>query len=216
HRCHALSPPRRSSDLPFPACRGGVDTASCSLPRSGGRVGWGQVAVCLSCGIAVPPPGLPPRAGGGVDGGALLPPPLAGEGWGGGRLPRACHAGARGPLPAFRASGGGVAGGAWPPPPRGGGGGGGGRLPCACHAGSRCPLPAFPASGGRVDGGAPSSLPPPAGEGRPAERRKPAAEFRRPAGAGRSGATDHFDRKSSRSWLSRSLWVSVMPWGPPS
>src|SRR5690606_21189078 len=57
-------------------------------------------AVCLSCGTAVPPPGLPPRVGGGVDGGALLPPPLAGEGWGGGRLPCACHAGPRCPLPA--------------------------------------------------------------------------------------------------------------------
>src|SRR5690606_21970471 len=130
-----------------------------------------------------------PRVQGRGRHGVLLPPPLGGEGWVG--------AGCRVPVMRDR-------GAPSRPPPASGGRGRRGRLAPS------------PARGGRVDGGAPSSLPPPAGEGRPAERRKPAAEFRRPAGAGRSGATDHFDRKSSRSWLSRSLWVSVMPWGPPS
>src|SRR5690606_31698629 len=78
----------------------------------------GQVAVCLSCGTAVPPPGLPPRAGGGVDGGALLPPPLAGEGWGGGRLPCACHAGPRCPPPGLPPRAGGGADGRAGPSPR--------------------------------------------------------------------------------------------------
>src|SRR5690606_5554240 len=72
----------RGAPLPASPASGGRGRRGCLAPSParGGGLGWGQAAVCLSCGIAVPPPGLPRERGTGRRWRAELPPPACGGG----------------------------------------------------------------------------------------------------------------------------------------